>query len=118
MTMAMNRIDGTVITGAARLAQSIMDIVTTPLSSRIMRREYGCLLHQLLDAPINGQTRLLMAATVATAIVRWEPEVKLTRVRVSDATAGAAGALSLDIEGQDLTEVLPSPFRLSIPLGA
>ena len=31
------------------LAQSIADIITTPLGSRTMRRDYGCLLFELLD---------------------------------------------------------------------
>lgn len=34
------------------LKQSVRDILTTPLASRVMRREYGSLVPDLIDEPI------------------------------------------------------------------
>ena len=44
---------GRTITGAAHLAQSIADVLTTPIGSRVMRREYGSLLPDLIDDPLQ-----------------------------------------------------------------
>jgi phage baseplate assembly protein gpV len=41
--------------GDAHLVQSCEDIVTTPLGTRVMRRDYGCLLAEL-DRPLNRAT--------------------------------------------------------------
>ena len=35
------------------IQQSLQDIITTPIGSRVMRREYGSLIFELLDQPIN-----------------------------------------------------------------
>ena len=36
------------------LKQSVRDILTTPLASRVMRREYGSLVPDLIDEPMNN----------------------------------------------------------------
>lgn len=38
------------------LKQSVRDILTTPLASRVMRREYGSLVPDLIDEPMNNTT--------------------------------------------------------------
>ncbi len=40
------------------LKQSIIDILTTPVSSRIMRRDYGSRLFELVDKPIDRDLTL------------------------------------------------------------
>ncbi len=40
------------------LKQSVRDILITPLASRVMRREYGSLVPDLIDEPMNNTTRL------------------------------------------------------------
>jgi phage baseplate assembly protein W len=52
----------------AHIEQSIADILTTPIGSRVMRRAYGSNLPDLIDKPFNATTKLLMAAETATAI--------------------------------------------------
>lgn len=44
---------GKVLEGIDHLKQSIIDILTTPVNSRIMRRSYGSRLLELVDKPIN-----------------------------------------------------------------
>ncbi|MGV6379234.1 GPW/gp25 family protein, partial [Escherichia coli] len=36
------------------LKQSVRDILITPLASRVMRREYGSLVPDLIDEPMNN----------------------------------------------------------------
>ena len=56
MTTGINQRDGTLLSDEAHLRQSITDILTTPLGSRVLRRDYGSRLYELIDAPISRQT--------------------------------------------------------------
>ena len=61
----------------AHIRQSLHDIFTTPIGSRIQRREYGSHLFDLIDAPMNPVNRLRLAAALVDAASRWEPRVIL-----------------------------------------
>ncbi|MDH1589714.1 GPW/gp25 family protein, partial [Stutzerimonas stutzeri] len=93
----MNRATGTAIDSTAHIAQSIGDILTTPIGSRVMRRDYGSLLPDLIDAPFNDATRLQAYAAVAMALLRWEPRIRLSRVQFYQGEQ--AGQVVLDVEG-------------------
>lgn len=55
----MSRVNGRNLqTELDQIKQSIQDILTTPIGSRIMRRTYGSLLPQMIDAPFNEITLL------------------------------------------------------------
>lgn len=90
--------------GEAHLRQSIRDILTTPIGSRVMRRTYGSRLFELVDAPMNAGTVADIVAATAEAIDRWEPRYRLRRVQVS---AAGEGHVSLDLEGEYLPEGVP-----------
>lgn len=106
---------GAPLTGEAHLAQSITDILATPLGSRVMRRDYGSLLFELIDRPINGAIRMLLHAATAIALRRWEPRLQLTRVLLEGAPQG--GMLTIRIEGRR-TDLPPANalVTLSIPI--
>lgn len=84
----MNQTTGEPLTGIAHLRQSIVDILTTPLGSRVMRRDYGSRLYQLVDAPVNRAFFVEVYSAVAEALIKWEPRFQLTRVQVEAVTAG------------------------------
>lgn len=79
----------------AHLRQSIADILATPLGTRVMRREYGSALPDLVDAPLDGVTVLDIIQASAGAIGRWEPRVAVRRVVVRSV---AAGQITLDLD--------------------
>lgn len=108
---------GKPISDEAHLAQSIADILSTPIGSRVMRRDYGSLLFELIDKPINGAIRLLLQAATAIALRRWEPRLQLTRVTL--AGEPAAGRLTIRIEGRR-TDLPPANAltTLTIPIEA
>lgn len=87
---------GKTLGGIDHLRQSIRDILTTPIGSRVMRREYGSRLFQLVDAPMNRSTLLDIYAATAEAIAKWEPRFKLQSVV---ATNAAPGQVTLDVTG-------------------
>lgn len=76
----MNRVTGGFLSGVEHLRQSIADILSTPIGSRVMRREYGSLLPELIDQPDNDTTRVRVYAAAAGALMRWEPRLRLTRI--------------------------------------
>ncbi|RRV41181.1 GPW/gp25 family protein [Pseudomonas sp. p106] len=87
----MNRRTGSTLTTREHIAQSVEDILTTRLGTRIARREYGSLLPELIDQPLNETTCLRLYAATAMALLRWEPRINLTRVQlnISDLTGRA-----------------------------
>ena len=77
------------------IRQSIRDILTTPVGTRVMRRSYGSLLPSLIDQPGNPANRLRLMAATVMAVINWEP-----RVSVQSATIGIAmdGAVTVDMQ--------------------
>ena len=109
-------ITGAPLSGDAHLAQSIGDILSTPVGTRTLRRDYGSTLPDLIDAPVNRLTTLRLFAATAVALARWEPRLRLTRVRVDQVSAGGA-LVALGIEGTRTDDPAPTDLiRLSIPL--
>lgn len=94
----MNRSTGAALSGIDHLRQSITDILTTPLGSRVMRRDYGSRLFRLLDQPLNQATLVQLYAATVEALSRWEPRLRVTAVRAAD-TDAVSGKFSLTIEG-------------------
>ncbi|MGJ8514675.1 hypothetical protein R84981_001128 [Carnimonas sp. R-84981] len=90
----MSRFTGKALTENAHIAQSIGDILTTPIGTRLIRRYYGSLLPELIDQPMNDETRLKLMSATVDAITRWEPRV---RIQAVDSLSTAAGRLTLKI---------------------
>jgi phage baseplate assembly protein W len=95
--IGMDRSNGTALSGLAHLTQSVHDILTTPLGSRIMRRDYGSLIPSLIDQPDNASTRVRLYAAVASALMRWEPRLKLKTVGL--VSGQRPGQRIIDIDG-------------------
>jgi len=86
--LGMNAHTGQPLAGLDHLRQSIADILSTPLNTRVMRRDYGSRIPELIDQPITPRLAVELYAATAEALRRWEPRFKLTRVRLTDARAG------------------------------
>lgn len=114
--IGMNSSTGKALTGSAHLAQSINDILSTPLGTRVMRRDYGSQLADLIDWPLNNATRLQAYAAVAIALMRWEPRIRLSRVQLS--LGEQAGQAYLDVEGTVVDTNEPLSLRVPLSLGA
>jgi phage baseplate assembly protein W len=93
----MNRITGKALDGIEHLCQSIAYILTTPLASRVMRRDYGSQLPDLIDHPDNGATRVRFYSATAGALMKYERRLRLSRVRLY--RGDRASQAVLDIEG-------------------
>jgi len=92
---------GKMLSGMDHLRQSITDILTTPLGSRVMRRDYGSKLPLLVDAPMNSETLVDLYAATADALQTWEPRFQLSQVTASSADVGV---IVLDLTGTYLPD--------------
>jgi len=84
----MNAATGRNLTGLDHLHQSIADILSTPIGTRVMRRDYGSRLPELIDAPMTPDLNIEIFAATAEALDRWEPRLRVTRVGIEEAIAG------------------------------
>ena len=101
MTMSgMNVNTGKSLSGLDHLRQSISDILSTPIGSRVMRKDYGSRLFSLIDAPGNGDNLVQLYAAIAEALSKWEPRFKLSRVWASG--INDAGQATVSLEGEYL----------------
>ena len=92
--MGMNAATGLQLSGSSHISQSIGKILTTPLGSRVMRREFGSVIPALIDQPLNQATVLRVFSAAVVAIREWEPRVRVSNVSRS---VGDDGRFTLDI---------------------
>lgn len=93
----MDAATGRALSGIEHLKQSVRDILTTPIGSRVMRRDYGSQLFDLIDNPGNPETVADIVAESAQALKKWEKRIDVSRVRV---VAAQPGNILLTIEGR------------------
>lgn len=90
MTYGMSRQTGKKLTKRDHIGQSVDDILTTPVGTRVKRREYGSHVFDLVDSPANPTGALQIIAATAEAIERWEPRLELQKASVSPGIDGKA----------------------------
>lgn len=95
----MSRTTGKALDDRAHLSQSIQDILTTPLGSRLMRPEYGSRLFELVDQPAGPAWRVEVYAATAEALLLWEPRLALEAVEIASVEPGH---LTLHLRGRYL----------------
>jgi hypothetical protein len=103
----MSRTSGKALDGFDHLKQSIADILSTPIGTRVHRRDYGSRLPGLIDRPMNQSLVSDMVAATAEALDRWEPRLKVERIQINSVTADGQIDLSLSgyylVNGQQVT---------------
>ena len=111
----MSRYNESVLTEIEHIKQSLEDIATTPIGSRLMRRDYGTLLANLIDQPISEVLYLKIYSTLYTAYVRWEDRIDISEMNVADINNGQ---LILDIVGFLKTNGNEINMSIPVQLGA
>lgn len=108
----MNVSTGRSIGYSAHISQSIADILTTPIGSRLMRRGYGSFIPALIDQPMTPANILRLQAATAQAIMKYEPRTRLRRAAL---TFDASGKALMQIERQDRDQV--ATVRQAVAIG-
>ena len=112
--VGMNASTGAQIADMEHIRQSIRDILTTRIGTRVMRRNYGSIVPELIDHPANPATQLRLMASTVMAIIRWEPRVLVTKVSFSLDMDGKA---VLDMDGMRRDGPRSGrPFSLNVPV--
>lgn len=93
----MNRNTGKRLEGDAHLRQSVADLLTTSLRSRVMRAGYGSELYDCVDAPISAETTARITACVVDALAKWEPRLKVVSCKPVRLTDPAAGKIRISL---------------------
>lgn len=107
--MLMSRYTGKGITDPEHLKQSIIDILTTRVGSRVGIRAYGSRLPDRIDQPINRRWVVNVYADIAVALYRWEPRLKLLQIK-ADASRAAQGIVGISLTGVYLPD--GNPIRI------
>jgi hypothetical protein len=97
----IDNLSGKPLSGVAHLKQSIRDILTTPIGSRVMRRDYGSRLFELIDNPSNDDLKTEIFSATAEALDKWEPRFKLQQISLVEVTPGK---LVLELKGVFLVD--------------
>jgi len=82
------------------IRQSVADVLTTPIGSRVMRRDYGSYIPELIDQPLNEITRLKILGATAMALMRWHRRSRLKSAQL--VIAGHRASLRLTLVRTDL----------------
>ena len=109
--MSMSRTAGTSLARRDSIAQSIGDIVMTPIGTRLMRRDYGSIVPFLIDQPLNGMTQLRIASAIVDALARWESRVTISRI---ENITQQGSRLQLQLRLQDVNAGKPYSETLSL----
>jgi len=113
--IGMDATTGKALDGTAHLAQSIGKILSTRLGTRIMRRDFGSDLPNLIDFPANAAGVMLIRAASAVALRQWEPRLAVGKIGVSGTFAN--GDLTISIAGRRTDVAAPiAQVSLSIPI--
>ena len=107
----MSRQNGVSISELESIQQSIQDIVTTPLGSRIMRRDNGSIIPDLIDQPMSDVLKVKIFSAIYTPVTRWEERISIESMKVSDVYSGG---LQLDLEA--VHTITGQSLNLNIPL--
>lgn len=79
----MSRQDGKELSYMDYLREAIIDVLLTPIGSRVGRRNYGSRLFRLLDSNVTRFLPVQMTNAIADAIMRNLPIVKVEEVKIT-----------------------------------
>jgi phage baseplate assembly protein W len=111
----MARTTGAALDGIEHIRQSVLDILSTPVGSRVGRREYGSLLPELIDQPMTAANILRIYAASAVALSRNEDRIRLRRVGLAAGDRPGAATITIDADRTDGAAV-NARARLVLPL--
>lgn len=103
--LGMHITTGRSLDGLDHLRQSVRDILLTPIGSRVMRRDYGSGLIDLIDQNLTPLTLAQIYAATVDALRKWEPRLRVTRVQAEALPEGLEeGRIEIILEGQYLPD--------------
>lgn len=93
----VNAVTGQELTDWEHVEQSIDTILTTPIGSRVMRRDFGSHLPDMVDRKLTPRGVLAIYSAAALALVKDEPRFRLTKASII--SADQTGRIGLALFG-------------------
>lgn len=97
----MSATDGRLLSKYEHIRQSLSDIFRTSIGSRVLRREYGSRLPDLVDNPLNDSTVLAIVTAAAEAALRWEDRITVFFVQIQEVSSEGRLVLGIGAEDED-----------------
>ncbi len=91
----INAATGAPLTDWAHVQQSLAKILTTRIGTRVMRRDFGSDIPNMVDRKMTPRNVLLVYSAAASAIEKWEPRFRMLAGSVDDVNASGQVVLSL-----------------------
>ncbi len=98
------------------IAESLIILLTTQPGERVMNPKYGCDLHSQVFSSINASTKTRIEDLISTAIMYFEPRIKLLGIDIddSDQMNGRLNiGISYQIKGTNSRKNMVYPFYLT-----
>ncbi len=99
MNYGTSKVDGSRLTRVGHILQSVEDILTTPIGSRVERRDYGSRLFELVDKPMTSELVADFVAYTAQSLRTYEKRIKVKSVKL---TAITEGCFEFDLVAVDI----------------
>ena len=108
----LNKAGGVVPAGGPeKLKENIIHILLTNIGERVMRRDYGGGIRQLVHDPNNDALRAIVQHQIAKSIGQWEPRVLLEDIGITQQEG------TLIAELRYVVRRTGQPQSLSVPIG-
>ena len=107
-----DRYNGQLLSEIDHIFQSIEMILTTPIGSRVMRRDFGSQLPRILGRPLNESTITAIYAAANEAIATWEPRVEVIATQI-DLEQAKAGIVNLRVIFRRQGETIEGDFSIT-----
>jgi phage baseplate assembly protein W len=98
------------------IAESLHILLSTVPGERLMNPEYGCDLQSQVFQNINNSTKVIIEDLIATAILYFEPRIRLIGVNVDDAgqMSGVVNvSITYEVKGVNSRRNMVYPFYLA-----
>lgn len=79
------------------VVQSVETILTTPVGTRVMRRDFGSKVPDLVDAKMTRRSVIAVYSAAAEALEDWEPRFRLVSAAIDE--AGQDGTIRVSLAG-------------------
>jgi phage baseplate assembly protein W len=80
--------------GARKIRENLVHLLLSGIGERVMQREYGGGIRQLVHDPNNDALRAIVQHQIGKAIGKWEPRVLLQNVGVTQ----QEGTLMIEVQ--------------------
>lgn len=90
--------------GHNNLEESIEIILSTKIGERVYRPNFGCRLGDLVFAPLNAQTLLMIRIYVEEALLRWEPRIEIDGIFTEPDPLGGRVNIIINYHPKDSTD--------------